>query len=455
VEEIKDDLGLKADDKAGMMRALKAQGVYAGDVELFSGDDIKSSALNPKDKPEQQYTHRKLGSGQASSFSIGGDSNAKSFQNIKSSESAGSAVNYKNLAGKHTGKKQVTRVQNQSSILFGDDGVNERKIGAKKLHGGIQRQHTTHSSALVGAAGGVVAPQADSKPAKKSAMHASSLSTLSQSRGKSVDTIMSQLRKEMASRGARGICGIGRRFKIADDNENGSLCLDEFKKAMQECAIELSEQDCRQLFNHFDRNGSGDVDYEEFLITLRGPMSERRKQLVGMAFSKMDKDGNGFVDPEDIVDTYDASKHPDVLAGKKSADEVFREFLDTFDVGGEKDGKVTRNEFQNYYANVSSSIDDDDYFELMIRNAWHISGGEGWCANSSNRRVLVTHANGRQTVEEIKDDLGLKADDKAGMMRALRAQGVNVRNVSLYDGQDLKKANSKSSDTYRSQIRIG
>jgi hypothetical protein len=184
-------------------------------------------------------------------------------------------------------------------------------------------------------------------------------------------------------------------------------------------------------------------------------MNERRKQLVGMAFSKMDKDGNGFIDPEDIIDTYDASKHPDVLAGKKSAEEVFREFLDTFDVGGEKDGKVTRNEFENYYSNVSSSIDDDDYFELMIRNAWHISGGEGWCANSANRRVLVTHANGRQTVEEIKDDLGLKADDKAGMMRALRAQGVNVRNVSLYDGQDLRKANAQSSDTFRSQVRIG
>jgi calcyphosin len=59
-------------------------------------------------------------------------------------------------------------------------------------------------------------------------------------------------------------------------------------------------------------------------------------------------------------------------------------------------------EFCKYYANLSSSIDEDDYFELMIRNAWHISGGEGWCENSSCRRVLVTHTDGRQTVEEIK-----------------------------------------------------
>ena len=78
-----------------------------------------------------------------------------------------------------------------------------------------------------------------------------------------------------------------------------------------------------------------------------------------------------------------------------------REFLDTFD-SAEKDGKVTPAEFCKYYENVSASIDEDDYFELMIRNAWHISGGEGWCANSSCRRVLATHEDGRQTVQEIK-----------------------------------------------------
>ena len=69
---------------------------------------------------------------------------------------------------------------------------------------------------------------------------------------------------------------------------------------------------------------------------------------------------------------------------------------------------MTAQEFEQYYHNVSSSIDDDDYFELMMRNAWHISGGKGWCANSSNKRVLVTHADGSQTVEEVKNDLGVK-----------------------------------------------
>ena len=75
---------------------------------------------------------------------------------------------------------------------------------------------------------------------------------------------------------------------------------------------------------------------------------------------------------------------------------------------------MTAQEFEQYYSNVSSSIDDDDYFELMMRNAWHITGGEGWCANSSNRRVLVTHADGSQSVEEVKNDLGVKVRHGSG-----------------------------------------
>ena len=51
---------------------------------------------------------------------------------------------------------------------------------------------------------------------------------------------------------------------------------------------------------------------------------------------------------------------------------VLQNFLDTFDSaeGNEKDGVVTKEEFLNYYAAISSTIEDDSYFDLMMRNAW-------------------------------------------------------------------------------------
>jgi Ca2+-binding EF-hand superfamily protein len=222
-----------------------------------------------------------------------------------------------------------------------------------------------------------------------------------------------------------------------DDDGSKALNIAEFKKAMKELNIGLLDSEIRMLFDHFDADHNGSVNFEEFLQGVRNPLTERRLKLVHLAFSHLDKDGTGIVDAEEVASLYDASKHPDVIAGRRTSTDVLTELLDTFDVGGVHDGKVTREEFVNYYTNIGANIDNEDYFELMIRNAWHISGGEGAAANSANRRVLVTRADGSEYVEEIKNDLGLRADDKAGMMDRLRAQGVNnASSLSLFDGFD-------------------
>jgi len=179
------------------------------------------------------------------------------------------------------------------------------------------------------------------------------------------------------------------------------------------------------VFGHFDKDRSGAISFDEFLNGCRGPLNVRRTQMIYMAFKSLDKDSNGVIELDDIRGVYDASKHPDFISNKRTSDEILREFLDTFDSAVDKDGKVTLAEFIEYYKNISASIDNDDYFELMIRNAWHISGGEGWCANSSCRRVLVTHTDGTQTVEEIKNDLGISDTDKEAMLVNLKQQGID------------------------------
>merc|ERR550514_1182037 len=79
-------------------------------------------------------------------------------------------------------------------------------------------------------------------------------------------------------------------------------------------------------------------------------------------------------------------------------DEVITEFMEQWETQ-EADGIITRAEWIDYYTDVSASIDDDDYFELMMRNAWHIAGGEGATANTSIPRHLVIDADGTQHVE--------------------------------------------------------
>ncbi len=64
-------------------------------------------------------------------------------------------------------------------------------------------------------------------------------------------------------------------------------------------------------------------------------------------------------------------------------DEALAQFLAQWDTK-KADGVVEWDEFLEYYDSVSCSIDDDDYFELMMRNAWHLPGGTGWCENVSD-----------------------------------------------------------------------
>lgn len=249
---------------------------------------------------------------------------------------------------------------------------------------------------------------------------------------KTMDT-MSKLRLILKKRGCHGIITLGKKFRSMDDDSSGSLSYEEFKKAMKE--MDFVEGELQSLFRFFDRDCNGFISYDEFITGLRGDLNPRRRELVFMAYKVLDATGDGQVDMQDIVARYDCSQHPDVLNGTKTKFQVLREFMDVFD-GGEKDGVITPLEFAQYYSAVSANIDDDDYFELMIRNAWHISGGEGWCENTTCRRVLVTHPDGSQTVEEIKNDIDIGKDDKEAMKANLKDQGINAANIDTTGGCD-------------------
>ena len=62
---------------------------------------------------------------------------------------------------------------------------------------------------------------------------------------------------------------------------------------------------------------------------------------MDLAFRRVDSNGDGELTVADLVGHYDTSHHPDVIAGRKTSDQVLREFLDTFDDRGSMDGKVT------------------------------------------------------------------------------------------------------------------
>eukprot|EP00160_Parvularia_atlantis_P013715 Unigene3003_Nuclearia_a/m.9232 Unigene3003_Nuclearia_a/g.9232 ORF Unigene3003_Nuclearia_a/g.9232 Unigene3003_Nuclearia_a/m.9232 type:complete len:275 (-) Unigene3003_Nuclearia_a:96-920(-) len=252
-------------------------------------------------------------------------------------------------------------------------------------------------------------------------------------------TTIGKVREVLAARagGFQALQDIGRQFRIIDKNRDGKISREEMAKGMdlllRGYGLALSRAENERVFQAFDLDGSGSISYDEFIRGVRGAMNEHRLALVKLAFSTLDENGDGTLTAQEIARKYNVSQHPRVLSGEWTEQKAIDVFLQAWDK--DKSGAVTEAEFVEYFEWISCNIDNDDYFELMLRNAFHISGGKGWAENTTNRRVLATLRDGTQKVLEIQNDLGMRKDDIPAMVANLKQQGYDVVRIELSGGQ--------------------
>jgi Ca2+-binding EF-hand superfamily protein len=249
--------------------------------------------------------------------------------------------------------------------------------------------------------------------------------------------VVEKIRTKIVERGgAHGIKNISKFMAIMDENGDKKLTREEFKQGLRDYGIDITQTELEQVFLYFDRDRNGFIDFEEFLIGLKGNLNDRRKKFVRMAFNILDKDKSGEITKQEILNVYDFNWHPEVRTGSKTVKEAAKEFLSHWDGNG--DGMVTIDEFEDYYKGVSASIDDDDYFELMIRNAWRIEGGKGFAENTANKRVLVRNRDGTESIQTIKNELGMNHKDINDVRARLNSQQEkdSIANIEMFGGYD-------------------
>jgi Ca2+-binding EF-hand superfamily protein len=237
------------------------------------------------------------------------------------------------------------------------------------------------------------------------------------------DPVVDRVRALILKRvGADGFNGLSRSFRTFDKNRDQQLSAAELDAGLSRIGVKLSPAELNTVMAHVDRNSDSGVTVGEFCRTVRGAITAQcRLDILQVAFARLDASGNGVIELSELAPRYDTARHPDVVAGKKTPEEVLEEFVGDWDANG--DGRIPLAEWLDYYSNISCTIDNDQYFELMIRNAWHISGGTGAAQNTTCRRVLAKFADGREQVLEIQDDIGIRSDDVAAMKAKLLHQG--------------------------------
>merc|ERR1719424_60001 len=141
------------------------------------------------------------------------------------------------------------------------------------------------------------------------------------------------------------------------------------EQTFQKSIFILSKEETDALLAHLDTNQDGNVDFDEFLRGIRGSPNADRQACIDVSFGKIDVNGISSVTASDLRVAYNAGAHPKVISGEITEDEAFLEFLANF---GDKnnDGNITCTEWNDYYAAVSASIDNDQHFIDLMKNAW-------------------------------------------------------------------------------------
>nr|KAF6451868.1 calcyphosine 2 [Molossus molossus] len=101
-------------------------------------------------------------------------------------------------------------------------------------------------------------------------------------------------------------------------------------------------------------------------------MNEYRKSFVRKAFMKLDFNKTGSVPIIDIRKCYCAKKHPQVISGHSTEEEIKLSFLETLKDACSKSDEVSYGEFEDYYEGLSIGVVDDEDYVTILRTPWGI-----------------------------------------------------------------------------------
>ncbi|CAE7541545.1 Capsl [Symbiodinium natans] len=194
-----------------------------------------------------------------------------------------------------------------------------------------------------------------------------------------IGDVMQRARALIARRGLRAAVDVVQHFYAADDDVDDQLDTYEFRQACRKAGLGFREAEEVSVFEACAAT-KGKIQLPAFFKLLHGELGGMRRRLVERAFGALGgdaADASSRVSPAVLKERFVAQAHPLVVRGQLEPGHVLAEFLDTFSqlahvLGGCENGMVSFADFLAYYEVVSSTVENDSLFDLIVQRVWDV-----------------------------------------------------------------------------------
>ena len=189
----------------------------------------------------------------------------------------------------------------------------------------------------------------------------------------------------------------------SDQSQNASL--ENLVNAFKNIGLNIPQNDIINFFSLLDFSGTGKISIEDIINNIVDPLSEHRKLYVVNKFALIDVDKQGEVKVSLLKEKYNPKGHPDVIAGKTTDEEIFKQFCYTLDIYcsiRNISENINYKQFIDYYAGISSSILDEKYFEDILNGVWgnqNIENVTNNIAPNMQKEQIQANDNSNQNLE--------------------------------------------------------
>ncbi|XP_057441438.1 calcium-dependent protein kinase 17-like [Lotus japonicus] len=131
------------------------------------------------------------------------------------------------------------------------------------------------------------------------------------------------------------IMGLKQMFKGMDEDNSGTITIEELKQGLAKQGTKLTEQEVKQLMEAADADGNGTIDYDEFITATMHMNRMNKEEHLYTAFQYFDKDNSGYITIEEL----EQALHEFNMHDGRDIKEIISE------VDADNDGRINYDEF--------------------------------------------------------------------------------------------------------------